>query len=330
MEMISLIAQAASHEDAIAIRQGQAEFTYRQLLTRSAVIASAILAEQPDMQESRIAYLVPGGFDYVTVQWGIWRSGGVAVPLSLSATEPELEYAITDSDARTVVTNRALRDKVATLSERLGLTLHVVEDIPENAPATLPSIGPDRRAMILYTSGTTNKPKGVVSTHATLQAQIEALIKAWHWQQDDTIPLFLPLHHIHGVVNVLSCALWSGATVDSFPHFEADVILDRVAENQYSVFMAVPTIYVKLIQMLHSMPAEQRERVVQGFANMRLMVSGSAALPASVHKEWTGLTGQALLERYGMTEIGMALSNPYDGERRPGAVGQPCRMSKYS
>jgi len=85
----------------------------------------------------------------------------------------------------------------------------------------------------------------------------------------------------------------------------------------------VPTIYVKLIQLLQGMPEDQRHGIVQGFAEMRLMVSGSAALPASVHKEWTSLTGQALLERYGMTEIGMALSNPYTGERRPGAVGQP-------
>ena len=87
--------------------------------------------------------------------------------------------------------------------------------------------------------------------------------------------------------------------------------------------MAVPTIYVKLIDYLKGLPASQREPITQGFASMRLMVSGSAALPESVHRTWTELTGQALLERYGMTEIGMALSNPYDGERRPGAVGQP-------
>ncbi|MDE0864880.1 MAG: acyl-CoA synthetase [Rubripirellula sp.] len=323
MEMIALIGQAASHGDAVAIRQGQTEFTYRQLLKRSALVASAILGERKDLQESRVAYLVPGGFDYVTAQWGIWRSGGVAVPLSLSATEPELEYAITDSDSQIVLTTRTLRDKIAPLRERLGFKLHFVEDIAESDPNPLPVIGPDRRAMILYTSGTTNKPKGVVSTHATLQAQIEALIQAWHWQQDDSIPLFLPLHHIHGIVNVLSCALWSGATVDSFSHFEADVILERVTDQRYSVFMAVPTIYVKLIQTLHAMSEKNRKRAVQGFAQMRLMVSGSAALPASVHQQWTALTGQALLERYGMTEIGMALSNPYEGERRPGAVGQP-------
>lgn len=177
--------------------------------------------------------------------------------------------------------------------------------------------------MILYTSGTTSRPKGVVSTHAVIQAQIESLVTAWEWQPDDRIPLFLPLHHIHGIINILSCALWSGATIEPFSRFEPQAVLQRVSEGAYSVFMAVPTIYVKLIQAIEAMPGEKRDPVVAGFGGMRLMVSGSAALPVSVHEKWTELTGQKLLERYGMTEIGMALSNPYRGERRPGAVGKP-------
>lgn len=157
----------------------------------------------------------------------------------------------------------------------------------------------------------------------SIQAQIESLIEAWHWQQDDRIPLFLPLHHIHGIINIMSCALWMGAEIEAFPRFRLDTILEGVADRAYSVFMAVPTIYVKLIEALEQMSEARRAPIIQGFAAMRLMVSGSAALPASVHETWTELTGQKLLERYGMTEIGMALSNPYDGERRPGAVGQP-------
>jgi malonyl-CoA/methylmalonyl-CoA synthetase len=320
---MKLISLAESHGDSVAICQEQTEYTYQQLLHRSAVVASSILGSADDLQESRVAYLIPAGFDYVSVQWGIWRAGGVAVPLSLSATEPELEYTITDSDAQRIITNAEFSAKLAPLCQRLGLSLTVVNEIPNSEPKTLPTIQPDRRAMILYTSGTTNKPKGVVSTHANVQSQIEALVTAWKWRDSDVIPLFLPLHHIHGIINVLSCGLWSGATVDTFRYFDADVILEQVAKNRYTVFMAVPTIYVKLIQLLRGMPEDQRHGIVQGFAEMRLMVSGSAALPASVHEEWTSLTGQALLERYGMTEIGMALSNPYTGERRPGAVGQP-------
>ena len=134
--------------------------------------------------------------------------------------------------------------------------------------------------MILYTSGTTSKPKGVVSTHANIQAQITTLVEAWGWRSEDWIPLFLPLHHIHGIVNVLSCALWSGARVDCFDSFDAHAVLERVADKEYSVFMGVPTIYVKLIRILEANDEADRARYTDGFAHMRLMVSGSAALPA--------------------------------------------------
>jgi malonyl-CoA/methylmalonyl-CoA synthetase len=187
----------------------------------------------------------------------------------------------------------------------------------------LPEIDVNRRAMILYTSGTTSKPKGVVTTHANIQAQIESLVTAWEWSAEDRIPMFLPLHHIHGIINIIGCALWSGASVEVFPRFDLAAILDRVRGDAYTLFMAVPTIYVKLIQALEAASEADREAIVAGFKRMRLMVSGSAALPASVHEQWTALTGQKLLERYGMTEIGMAISNLYHGERRPGAVGAP-------
>jgi malonyl-CoA/methylmalonyl-CoA synthetase len=192
------------------------------------------------------------------------------------------------------------------------------------APATpLPEISPERRAMILYTSGTTSRPKGVVTTHANIRAQIESLGSAWEWSATDRVPSFLPLHHIHGIINITGCALWSGATIEPFSRFDAATILDRARGDAYTVFMAVPTIYVKLIQALEAASPADRASIVGGFSRMRLMVSGSAALPSSLHEQWTALTGQKLLERYGMTEIGMALSNPYRGERRPGAVGKP-------
>jgi malonyl-CoA/methylmalonyl-CoA synthetase len=289
-------------------------------------LAANLLDDANDLGESRIAYLAPAGFDYITIQWAIWRAGGVTVPLCLSAAEPELEYALSDSQSSHVVTTRALAGKVEALCQRLNLRLLIADDLDdEKVPLenSLPNISPQRRAMILYTSGTTSKPKGVVTTHANIEAQIETLVEAWQWRATDRIPLFLPLHHIHGIINIMSCALWTGATIEPFERFDMDVILDRVAEGSYSLFMAVPTIYVKLIQALESLPEEDRAAPVRGFSEMRLMVSGSAALPASVHEQWTALTGQKLLERYGMTEIGMALSNPYHGERRPGAVGQP-------
>ncbi|MCC7406504.1 MAG: acyl-CoA synthetase [Phycisphaeraceae bacterium] len=323
MQEFSFVARARLHAKSVAMRSGSAEHSYAQVLERSELLAGALLRDAEDLREARVAFLLPAGFDYTTTLWAVWRAGGVAVPLSHSATEPELEYTLADSQTGCVIACRETAAKVAGLCERLRLPLRVVEEVGGAPARSLPTVGPERRAMILYTSGTTSRPKGVVTTHANLRAQIETLVEAWQWQSADCIPLFLPLHHVHGIINVMSCALWSGATIEPFPHFEMSVVLERVAARAYTVFMAVPTIYVKMIQHLESLPEADRAEVIAGFAGMRLMVSGSAALPASVHEQWTALTGQRLLERYGMTEIGMALSNPYHGERRPGMVGQP-------
>lgn len=322
-QQLPIIQRATAHGDRIAIRSHDGATTYHQLVDASETIATSLLNGASDLKEARVAYLVPPGERYVQTQWGIWRAGGIAVPLSLAATEKELEYTLTNSQTSTVITSRELAQKVESLCNQLRIRLLSLDDLAKPESASLPRITSNRRAMILYTSGTTSTPKGVVTTHACIQAQIESLVEAWRWRQDDRIPLFLPLHHIHGIINILSCALWVGAEIESFPRFNLETILDRVADRTYTLFMAVPTIYVKLIEALEQLPESDRSSIVDGFAHMRLMISGSAALPASVHVKWTELTGQKLLERYGMTEIGMALSNPYEGERRPGAVGQP-------
>lgn len=327
MNELSLIARARNHGEAVAIWTSDGGHSYRELLDRSAAVAGILLGDDNDLAEARVACLIPAGFDYVTTQWGIWRGGGIFVPLSLSATVPELEYTLTDSQANCLVAARDQAEKVQEICERLGLRLLIAENVTANEAKSsakpLPAIDPQRRAMILYTSGTTSRPKGVVTTHANIEAQITSLVKAWEWQPDDRIPLFLPMHHIHGIINVVSCAMWTGATVEPFAKFDLPPILDRIAAGAWSLFMAVPTIYVRLIQTLQAMPEDVCAKIVAGFAGMRLMVSGSAALPASVHETWESLTGQRLLERYGMTEIGMGLSNLYRGERRPGAVGRP-------
>jgi malonyl-CoA/methylmalonyl-CoA synthetase len=323
MNELTLIARASLHRDAVAFRTAKSTHSYQELLDRSADLATALLGKEDDLKEARVAVLVPAGFEYVAAQWGIWRAGGIKLPICLSATESEWEYALTDSGVSVVMADAAMAAKIRPLCERLGVRVMDVSEIRSGSAKALPEISPDRRAMILYTSGTTSKPKGVVTTHANIQAQIESLVEAWEWSAADRVPLFLPMHHIHGIINVTSCALWSGATVEAFERFDLNAILGRVRDDAYTVFMAVPTIYVKLIQALEAASKEDREAIVGGFARMRLMVSGSAALPASVHEQWTALTGQKLLERYGMTEIGMGLSNPYHGERRPGAVGRP-------
>ena len=309
--------------DAVALLFDDESVSYAELGTGVDDFARYLLADKTDLAEQRIAMLLPAGRDYVTALLGIWRAGGVAVPLSTAAAIKELEYALRTARATRLISVGEPAEMVAATCDALDIKLLSVNNQAGTLTAALPNLDEERRAMMLFTSGTTSQPKGVVSTHRNITAQITALIEAWRWSADDRIPLFLPLHHIHGIINVLCCALWAGARIELIDGFHAAAILDRVANERFNVFMAVPTIYVKLISALEQMSVAERELAAAGFGVMRLMVSGSAACPVSVHEKWQALTGKTLLERYGMTEIGMALSNPYDGERRPGTVGQP-------
>ena len=307
----------------IALVEGAREVSYGELAALVARCAAGLLAGKVDLDEERIAFFIPGSVDYVTVMHGVWRAGGIAVPLNVASTIPELEHYLSCARATRLVAPPEHHTFLRGLCERLGVTLLTVDDVMAPASGPLPEIDPARRAMMIFTSGTTNKPKGVISTHANVASQVTTLLEAWEWSADDTIPLFLPLHHIHGIINVLSCGLWAGARVHLFGRLDIPALGEQIAAGTYSVFMAVPTVYVKFIQYLEAAGADEAAAFCRGFGAMRLNVSGSAACPVPLFERWRELTGQALLERYGMTEIGMALSNPYRGERRAGSVGQP-------
>jgi malonyl-CoA/methylmalonyl-CoA synthetase len=284
-----------------------------------------------DLSERRVAYLIPASFEYVATQRGVWRAGGVTVPLCTTHPAPELEYTIRDSQSSAVVFDRAsFGDVIAMLAERLpDIPFLAVDELLASAAASppLPRVAPERRAQILYTSGTTGKPKGAVTTHANLLAQVEVLLEEWGWNSHDFALQVLPLHHTHGIINVLCCALAAGASLELFQKFDARLIWERFCMGRDgklpTVFMAVPTIYSKLIEAHAQASREDQKRYSDAARRLRLMVSGSAALPVPVLEKWREITGHTLLERYGMTEIGMALSNPLHGERRPGTVGRP-------
>ncbi len=318
-----LIAGAARHSQRVAIVDSDGSHTYAELLDASARVAAGLLAGRGDLHEERIAFLVKPGFAWVAAQWGIWRAGGIAVPLPQNTPAAELEYFVSDSQASALVADAAGEAILASLAAARGISLHNVSALLVHATAPLPPIAEHRRAMILYTSGTTSRPKGVVTTHANIAAQIKALIESWEWSADDCIILCLPLHHVHGIINVLSCALWEGAVCEMLPRFDADAVWQRIASGEVTVFMAVPTVYVKLIVAWKRYSADKRNALGEAAQKLRLMVSGSAALPVSTLESWREITGHTLLERYGMTEIGMALSNPYRGTRVPGSVGMP-------
>jgi len=313
----------ARNEDAPALIDGKRRFSYRELHARCRRFASGLLGHRTDLGEERIAMLLPASIDYVTALHGIWQAGGIAVPLGMHATVTELEHYLGSTGVSRLLVHTEQAEPVQQLCRNLGVELLRCNEILRVEPRGLPTPAATRRAMILFTSGTTSKPKGVVLTHANIRAQVDTLVQAWQWRSDDVIPLFLPLHHIHGIVNVLSCALSVGAGVHLMPKLDVPRLCADVVADTYTLFMAVPTIYVKLVDYLSTLDADDARDVCAGFARMRLNVSGSAACPVKLFEQWRGLTGQVLLERYGMTEIGMALSNPYHGERRAGFVGQP-------
>jgi malonyl-CoA/methylmalonyl-CoA synthetase len=323
----TLIARAGATRSNTAIVDREGSYTYAELLSSSSAVAARILRGKGDLDEARVAFLVPPGFHYVATQWGIWRAGGIAVPLAVSHPRGELAHVLDDADPTLVVAHRDLEGKVRELAETRGLAVVRTSDLMAGAasgePRELPEIDVGRRAMMLYTSGTTGKPKGVVTTHAQIEAQVTSLVEAWEWTQQDRILLVLPLHHVHGIVNVLTCALWSGACCDMLPAFDAATTWSCLTERPLTLFMAVPTIYKRLITAWEESPPEQRKKWSAACSRLRLMVSGSAALPVSTLERWHELSGHVLLERYGMTEIGMGLSNPLHGDRVPGSVGMP-------
>lgn len=317
------IRQANSHLNHLAIIDPQGLYTYARLLEDSGRFARLLLGGKDDLREERVAFMVEPGFDYVCTQWAIWRAGGIAVPLCLSHPLPSLQYVLEDTGASMIVVSPAFAPILRDWALERKLRFINLAEPQTIKDGSLPEILSDRRAMILYTSGTTNLPKGVVTTHANLQAQITTLVKAWQWTSKDRIVCVLPLHHVHGIVNVVSCALWSGAAVRFLPGFDASALFGLFAGGELSLFMAVPTIYFKLIASYESRSAEEQEQLTAAMKKFRLMVSGSAALPVTVMEKWKTISGQVLLERYGMTEIGMAISNPYVGERKAGYVGLP-------
>jgi malonyl-CoA/methylmalonyl-CoA synthetase len=186
-------------------------------------------------------------------------------------------------------------------------------DLPDGEAPELDVAGRGDPALICYTSGTTGAPKGAVLRHGNLLASAEALRLAWRWVQDDRLVLALPLFHIHGLGVGLHGTLLTGASAVLLPRFDPDAVLDAARDHEATLFFGVPTMYARLAGSPR----------VGELASLRLLVSGSAALPPTVFERLAERAGQRPLERYGMTETVMNVSNPHDGERRPGTVGLP-------
>lgn len=323
---MQLIQRATSRLQKTAVQCRGREFTYRDILLHSSGIKEKILQGRKDFEGERIAYLAPQSYEFIPVQWGIWQAGGVSVPLCLQHPPPEWEYIIDDSKASVVICHSNFLSQLAPLAERKGIRIIPFGDFfkSDGKVCEIPDIHENRPAQIIYTSGTTGRPKGAVSSHRCILAQMKSVSDAWDITEKDHILEVLPLHHVHGNIVVLSTSLYSGAKVSFLSKFHPQAVWKEFINlKDLNLFMGVPTVYSKLIQNWKEMRSDERLIASKACEKFRLMVCGSMSLPETVINEWKSITGQVLLERYGMTECGMILSNPLNGERKPGYVGTP-------
>jgi len=275
----------------------------------------------------RVAVQLPKCLPFIYIHLAAMQIGAIFLPLNPAYPLTELTYFLDDSEASILIANQANQQNINTILPNLPAIQHcrfidpsagyweaIVADFSAELSTTLPTDS-HQTAMMLYTSGTTSRPKGAEITHGNLTANIEALHTAWGWQHDDVILHVLPIFHVHGLIVALHGALHAGATAVILSKFDAPQALELLQTKRFTVFMAVPTIHRRLYNEANGQNID--------LSHMRLMTSGSDRLPDDLFSGYQQTFNYTLLERYGMTETGMNLSNPYDGERRVGSVGMP-------
>lgn len=323
---MELLRKATKFLTTTAVHCKGRDFTYENLLGNSSEIREILLKGRKNLEGERVVFLAPQTYEFIPVQWGIWQAGGIAVPLCIQHPPPEWEYVLSDTEASVVICHSSFASQLVPLAEKKNIRVVVYSDFfPKNSQISeVPYIDGNRGAQIIYTSGTTGRPKGVVTSHNAISAQVNSLVQAWDWSEKDHILEVLPLHHVHGNVNVVSCALASGAQLTFHSKFEAAEVWKEFSNSKsLNLFMGVPTIYSKLIKYWKDLQEHDRKKLTETCKKFRLMVSGSMALPEFVLNQWTDISKQILLERYGMTECGMILSNPLKWKRKVGYVGSP-------
>ncbi|WP_404384925.1 malonyl-CoA synthase [Caenispirillum salinarum] len=250
------------------------------------------------------------------------RAGFVFLPMNTAYREDEVDFLIGNAEPSAFVCRPDFEATAKTIAAKHG-TANVFTlagdgggsftDHAESASADFETVdcAPDDLAAMLYTSGTTGKPKGAMLTHRNLGANGLALVESWRFTADDVLLHALPIFHAHGLFVACHCVLLSGARMIWLPGYDREKVMELLPRA--TVFMGVPTFYTRLLALPHFGKDQTR--------NIRLFVSGSAPLLAETHREFSQRTGHMILERYGMTETGMNTSNPYDGDRVPGSVG---------
>ncbi|MCA1415566.1 malonyl-CoA synthase [Bradyrhizobium sp. NBAIM20] len=306
---------------AIETHEG-AYISYGDLIARAGQMANVLVARGVKPGD-RVAVQVEKSVANIVLYLGTVRAGAVYLPLNTAYTLNELDYFIGDAEPSLVVCDPAkaeglapiagkVRAKVETLGADGKGSLTEAADRASREFTTVPRENDDLAA-ILYTSGTTGRSKGAMLTHDNLASNSLSLVDYWRFTDKDVLIHALPIYHTHGLFVATNVTLFARASMIFLPKLDPDLIIKLMARA--TVLMGVPTFYTRLLQN----PALSHETT----KHMRLFISGSAPLLADTHREWSARTGHAVLERYGMTETNMNTSNPYDGERVPGAVGFP-------
>ncbi|MET4209221.1 malonyl-CoA synthase [Bradyrhizobium sp. LA2.1] len=302
--------------------QDGGRISYGDLIARAGQMANVLVARGVKPGD-RVAVQVEKSVANIVLYLATVRAGAVYLPLNTAYTLNELDYFIGDAEPSLVVCDPSkaeglapiaakVKAKVETLGPDGKGSLTEAADKASSEFATV-SRANDDLAAILYTSGTTGRSKGAMLTHDNLASNSLSLVGYWRFTDKDVLIHALPIYHTHGLFVATNVTLFSRASMIFLPKLDPDLIIKLMARA--TVLMGVPTFYTRLLQN----SALSRETT----KHMRLFISGSAPLLAETHREWSARTGHAVLERYGMTETNMNTSNPYDGERVPGAVGFP-------
>ncbi|PGH28046.1 hypothetical protein AJ80_00301 [Polytolypa hystricis UAMH7299] len=309
-----------------------------------------------------VAFLAENGYDYVVTLLSILSSDGIALPLSPAFPVGELRYILDNSQTTILLATEKYAEKARSVIEegvaqRPALNIlpkievGVKESVRDDEVVRFENVMDLQGGMMLYTSGTTNRPKGVLLPQSALTAQSQSLVSAWNYTTRDRLLHLLPLHHIHGTVNAILAPLHAGSSIEFVYPFNPTMVWNRLAapflpqapeksnekkEKEKITFLtAVPTIYHRLLTTHPTLRPEAQSAARQAISptNLRLNISGSAALPTPTKSAWAALShGNVLLERYGMTEVGMALSCGLSfADRVDGSVGWPlpgveCRL----
>ncbi len=260
------------------------------------------------------------GPDFLAVFLGALGSGNTVLLLNGAYTPREVGFLTADAGARLAIVQppvlQALRGEAGCRlisADELGSMLDAAGAAPIDGDAAGPTVSADAVGALGYTSGTTGRPKGAVIRHRNIQGTVASLHEAWGWSDSDVLVHALPLFHIHGLFVAMLGALWAGARTVLQARFSAEGVVAAIRAHRGTVFMGVPTFYHRLLAL----------PVAPDLASMRLWTSGSAPLPAPVWAAFRDRFGCEILERYGMTEVGIVLSNPLAADRVPGTVGFP-------